>query len=380
MFRRTQASLLSVMAGTFFAAVTLLPNPAKAAGDCLANPTGAAPGGRHWHYHLNRVTRQKCWFLGVKRSTVRSVALRRSSDRADHERFAERTTATSCIAAPGAHAPRGKRWSYQVDQATGQRCWRLGDRASRIGKAVRSQISAPARLTPADRLPSQLPPSIADAQASIQDTVNEAAARNEIALSEADVAKEVTYEDLLRSTFGSRWADPVDTARPSSFQSGPSGEPAIYRRSLVVAGLDARPFETADRLVANGSSPGDALAAFLVSAGSVLVLLGLCGRLFLSQRDQSPALEYPAPLRLPSFEGASENPVHANMQGSLDASAERDRYGIPSAALQARRSVAGGAGSGHAATPLFTPPNKKRASTLTNAARESQRLAESAVE
>ena len=265
MFRRTQASLLSVMAATFFAAVTLLPTPARAAGDCLANPAGVAPSGRHWYYQLNCVTHQKCWHLGMKRPAVRSVALRRSSK----------------------------------------------------------------PPVPSKRLSSPLPPSIADAQASIQDTVNEATARNEIALSEAGVAKEVAYEDLLRSTFGSRWTDPVDTARPSSFQSG--------RRSLVVAGLEARSFEAADRLVANGSSPGDALGICWCQPEACLSFWVSAAGYSLSQRDQSSTPEYPTPLRLPGFEGASENPVHANAQGGLDASAERDRYGIPSATLQVRR-------------------------------------------
>jgi hypothetical protein len=307
MFRRTQASLLLVMAGIFFAAVTLLPTTARATGDCLASPAGVASSGKHWYYRLNRVTQQKCWYLGMKRPTVRSVALRKSS---------------------------------------------------------KTSVAA-------GRLSSSLPPSIADAQASIQHTVNEATARSEIASSEAGVAKEVTYEDLLRSTFGSRWADPVDTARPTGLQSG--------RRSLAVAGFEARSFEAADRLVANASSPADALGILLAAAGSALVLLGLCGRLFLAQRDQSSTPEYPTPLHLPNFESASEDPTYANAQGDLDASAERDLYGIPSATLAVQRSVADGAGSGHAATPLFTP-GKNRPSISTAAAHEPQRLAETAVE
>jgi hypothetical protein len=304
MFRRTQASLFSVMAAIFFAAVTLLPTTAKAAGDCLANPAGVALSGKHWYYRLNRVTQQKCWYLGMKRPTVRSVALRKSSK-----------------------------------------------------PSVASK-----------RLPSPLPLSIADAQASIRDTVNEATVRNEIALSEAGVAKEVTYEDLLRSTFGSRWADPVDTARPTGFQAG--------RRSLAVAGFETKSFEAADRLVANASSPADALGILLASAGSALVLLGLCGRLFLLQRDQSPTPEYPTPLHLPSFEGGSEYPVYANAPGDLDASAERDLYGIPSAAPE---SPERGAVFAHAPTPLFMP-GKSRPSISTNAAHGPPRLAETAFE
>jgi hypothetical protein len=229
--------LLSLVAGIFLVAATLLPTSASAAGDCLANPAGVATSGKHWYYRLNRVTQQKCWYLGMKRSAVRSVALQRSSK-----------------------------------------------------PPVASK-----------RLPTPLPPSIADAQASIQHAVNEATARNEFALSEAGVAKEVTYEDLLRSTFGSRWADPVDTARPTGFQSG--------RRSLAVAGFEARSFEAADRLVANASSPADALGILLAAAGSALVLLGLCGRLFLAQRDQSSTPEYPTPLHLPNFKALQKIPL-----------------------------------------------------------------------
>ena len=177
--------------------------------------------------------------------------------------------------------------------------------------------------------------------------MNQATARNEIALSEAGVAKEVTYEDLLKSTFGSRWADPVDAARPSGFQSG--------RRSLAVASFETRSFEAADRLVAHASSPADALGILLASAGSALVLLGLCGRLFLSQRDQSSTPEYPTPLHLPSFEGASEYPIHANAPDDLDASAERDLYGIPSVTPQTRERAASGADFAQAPTPLFMP-------------------------
>ena len=221
------------------------------------------------------------------------------------------------------------------------------------------------------RLPTPLPPSIADAQASIQHTVNEATARNEIALSEAGVAKEVTYEDFLRSTFGSRWADPVDTARPSGFQSG--------RRTLAVAGFEARSFEAADRLVANASSPADALGILLASAGSALVLLGLCGRLFLAQRDQSSTPEYPTPLHLPSFENASEYPTHANARATwtpqpsaISMGSRPPRLGFDEVSQAARASA-------HAATPLFTP-GKNRPSISTNAAHEPQRLAETAVE
>lgn len=121
----------------------------------------------------------------------------------------------------------------------------------------------------------------------------------------------------------------------------------------------------------DGSSPADAVAILLVTAGTVLVLLGLCGRLLLSQRDQSSDTEFPSPLRLSGFESASDDRVPA--------AAEPDSYGIRSATRQVRPSIGDGARSGHAAAPLLTA-DKKRARILANAAREPQRLAETAVQ
>lgn len=54
-----------------------------------------------------------------------------------------------------------------------------------------------------------------------------------------------------------------------------------------------------------GVSSADALAIALVSSGSLLVLLGMCGSLFLSQREQLSVPEYPAPLHVPELENIS---------------------------------------------------------------------------
>ena len=136
--------------------------------------------------------------------------------------------------------------------------------------------------------------------------------------------------------------------------------------------LPASASAAGDLLVANASSPADALGILLASAGSALVLLGFCGRLFL-RRDQSSTPEYPAPLHFAGLANTSENRIRANAPG--DAAAERDFYGIPSAALQARRSVA----SEPVATPLFTTA-KNRPSISSYAVHQSQRLARTAVE
>jgi len=356
----SKASLLSVVASMFVAAVALLPTKAKAEHDCLARPTAVAPSERHWYYRVNRVTNQRCWFLGMKRQTVRSATLQRSSDATEQHPVAKRTVAMECSDAPSGYAPQGKRWNYRTDRATGRKCWRLSDRNSRSAPMMRARLPAPARLARPAVLSARLPSSIAYAHASVRETVNEASIRKTIALSEARVPKEVTYEELLRSTFGSRWKDSFDTIRPSNFQSSLSADRSIEQPSSVVADIEVRSPEIRDRVAEKGGSPGDVLAALLVSAGCVLILLALFGRLLLFQ-GASPRADYPAPLRLPSLESALEEPIHANAQ-SKDASSERDRYGIPFSTLQVGRSAAGGA-SPHAAKQLLTP-DKDRSLTL----------------
>ena len=117
-----------------------------------------------------------------------------------------------------------------------------------------------------------------------------------------------------------------------------------------------------------GVSPADAVAIVLVSSGSLLVLVGSCGGLLISQRDQLPTPDYPTPLRVPNLESAAA--VRApSMRGSFDVPAGPDGYGIRLATRQPRPGIAGGAG-----------PSRNHAPTRTSAAREPQRLAETAVE
>jgi hypothetical protein len=44
-------------------ALLSIPNVARAADDCLANPDKATPAGGHWRYHIERGTGRKCWYL-----------------------------------------------------------------------------------------------------------------------------------------------------------------------------------------------------------------------------------------------------------------------------------------------------------------------------
>jgi hypothetical protein len=129
---------------------------------------------------------------------------------------------------------------------------------------------------------------------------------------------------------------------------------------------------------AYGLPPADALAILLMSSGSLLVLLGFGGRLFMPQRDQFSVPEYPTPVRVPSFESfTAVRPP--NMRGGFDAPAGPDSYGIRLATRQARPGIGGSVGDRHAAPPLLNP-DRNRTPTWTGVAREPQRLAEAAVE
>lgn len=127
-----------------------------------------------------------------------------------------------------------------------------------------------------------------------------------------------------------------------------------------------------------GVSSADALAIALVSSGSLLVLLGMCGSLFLSQREQLSVPEYPAPLHVPELENISAvRPP--NLRVSFHVPEGPDGYGIRLATRQARPGIAGGAGERRAA-PRLLPPDNNRTPAWTSATHEPQRLAEMAAE
>ena len=56
----------SIFSAVVLAALTLAGPGRAAAEDCLAGPNGSAPQGRHWHYHLDRVSHRKCWHLSAE--------------------------------------------------------------------------------------------------------------------------------------------------------------------------------------------------------------------------------------------------------------------------------------------------------------------------
>jgi hypothetical protein len=53
--------------------LTAVPSSGEPAADqCKPTPNGAAPRGSHWYYHINRATKQHCWYLGQGGAHVKS--------------------------------------------------------------------------------------------------------------------------------------------------------------------------------------------------------------------------------------------------------------------------------------------------------------------
>jgi hypothetical protein len=49
---------------------TVSQSAVPAADDCLSKPKGQAPEGSHWYYHIDRVSKRHCWYLGDQRERL----------------------------------------------------------------------------------------------------------------------------------------------------------------------------------------------------------------------------------------------------------------------------------------------------------------------
>jgi hypothetical protein len=305
MDRRSQLMALAV---AFVVAAALLPATARAAESCLANPAGAAPNGKHWYFQTNQETQQKCWFLGAHKTAARKAVAQSPLESADQERSSEHVIATACAVAPNGHAPRGKRWSYQTEPSTGQKCWRLSSRSNRTARAGSAQPPAPAQVETAEGLSMTLPQSIADAQASVQDNVPENRqdavappdAPHETLLLASDDAEPADHKDAP-ATFESRWTNEFGIA---SFGNSQMSRPANLTISRPAPASVGQGFiKNAARLLAAGPPLVDILVVFVATLGSVVILVGFLDWSFLFQRSASSVSEHRAPLKLPKLEG-----------------------------------------------------------------------------
>jgi hypothetical protein len=107
------AFLIMVPATILLTAETSLGEPA--ADQCKASPLGTAPRGMHWYYHINRATKQHCWYLGANGAHLKShtklagdadtTAVARTPEPADADDAAPAQPATApAMAAPSTTA------------------------------------------------------------------------------------------------------------------------------------------------------------------------------------------------------------------------------------------------------------------------------------
>jgi hypothetical protein len=61
--------LVSMVLATAALAATSA-SAAPAADECLAQPKGPPPAGKHWYYRTNRAVQRKCWYLGDEGETI----------------------------------------------------------------------------------------------------------------------------------------------------------------------------------------------------------------------------------------------------------------------------------------------------------------------
>jgi hypothetical protein len=278
------ATLLSTVVIAFLAAPVLnavFSTSARAADSCLARPTGSPPNGSHWYYQTNRITHQRCWVLGAKKTIVRNIASQKFSGLAKDSEPTERAPAVSCIT-PNSQPPQGKRWYYRTDKATGQRCWHLGAKVSKISNPIPAPSPSPVKLVAPETLATVLPPAVADANARFEDTF--VALRSQTAA----VTAEVANENLATSTFASRWIDLSDQVHSTDPQSNPVGHSEIRQPVAAVRDDVTNSTTASGHLYTAERPPNVTLMVFLVSFGVALVFFALLGRSFLYAHPTPP--------------------------------------------------------------------------------------------
>jgi hypothetical protein len=106
------ASWLSLLCLVLVAEAVVTGRTSRAADECIAKPTGAAPQGQHWYYRVDRATKQQCWYLAAEGAKIRAPARQAAS--------AERTPAPKPAGIARTSAPKSvvqPRAEETVDEA-----------------------------------------------------------------------------------------------------------------------------------------------------------------------------------------------------------------------------------------------------------------------
>jgi len=300
-------TFLSTVVVVFLAAPVLnaaFPTAAQAAENCLARPTDNPPEGSRWYYQTNPVTGRKCWIIDSGKATVRSAALQGLFDPASSNERAEPAAAVGCIKAPNGRAPSGKRWRHYTDGTTGQRCWQLSARVSRIRNAIPARsprMKLIAQATPAVALPR----ATADANARLVDKtgltepVAEPLGRINPESSPESATAVVAAGNPATPAFTSRWVNLWEQAHSSDRQPNPPGNSGIDQPAPSVVHDVTASGKSDDQVFADDQPLYLNLFILLASLGGALLLCGLTGGSFLYRRSV-PAV----PLNLPPLPDA----------------------------------------------------------------------------
>jgi hypothetical protein len=288
-------TFLSTVVVAFLAAPVLnaaFPTAAQAADNCLARPTDNPSEGSRWYYQTNPVTGRKCWIIDSGKATVRSAALQGLFNPGSSNERAEPAAAVGCIKAPNGRAPLGKRWHHYTDGTTGQRCWQLGVRVSRIRNAVPAARSPPIKLV-AETPAVVLPRATANANARLLDKtaptepVAEPLGRIKPESSPESATAAVTDEIPATPTFTSRWVNLWEQAHSSDRQPNPLGNSGIDQPAPTVFHDVTTSGKTDDELLTDDRPLYLNLFILLATLGGALLLCGLTGGSFLYRRSAS---------------------------------------------------------------------------------------------
>jgi hypothetical protein len=295
-------TFLSTVVVAFLAAPVLnaaFPTAAQAAENCLARPTDNPSEGIRWYYQTNPVTGQKCWIIDSGKATVSNVAVQGWFNLGNSNERAEPAAAASCITAPNGRAPSGKRWRRYTDDTTGQRCWHLSARVSRIRNAIPAR-SRPVKLV-AETSAVALPRATANANARL---VDKTAATEPVAepverikpesSPELATAAVVADEIPATSTFTSRWVNLWEQADASDRQPTPPGNSGIDQQALTVFHDVTNSSKADSELLPDDRPLYLNLFVLLAALGGALLLCGLTGGSFLYRRP-APAVQLNLP-------------------------------------------------------------------------------------
>jgi hypothetical protein len=301
-------TFLSTVVVAFLAAPVLnaaFPTAAQAAENCLARPTDNPPEGSRWYYQTNPVTGRKCWIIDSGKATVRSAALQGLFDPASSNERAEPAAAVGCIKAPNGRAPSGKRWRHYTDGTTGQRCWQLSARVSRIRNAIPAARSPRMKLIAQATPAVALPRATADANARLVDKtgltepVAEPLGRINPESSPESATAVVAAGNPATPAFTSRWVNLWEQAHSSDRQPNPPGNSGIDQPAPSVFHDVTASGKSDDQVFADDQPLYLNLFILLASLGGALLLCGLTGGSFLYRRSV-PAV----PLNLPPLPDA----------------------------------------------------------------------------